>query len=159
MICPTKTNMIAVSKSCISLACCFRTIWNFWGISVCRRNECQYYDHNRLKHFIRGIPVRFAWSQCGISGCCFNPNLCCGKDQTNSKRSDPSLVSKVVSNMLECVDGYHCVFFGKFVLKTWHFGALMTSWIPIIRHHKRESYLRLPSQASNKILKGRIRRI
>ncbi|XP_049829097.1 piggyBac transposable element-derived protein 3-like [Schistocerca gregaria] len=79
----------------------------------------KYYGRSGLKQFIPGRPIRFGyklWSLCGASGYCFKFDLHCGKDPEDTTRDDLLLGSRVVLNMLDCIEKpeNHCVYFDNF---------------------------------------------
>ncbi|XP_068234189.1 piggyBac transposable element-derived protein 3-like [Palaemon carinicauda] len=67
----------------------------------------RYYEHNTLKQFMWGKPIRFGYkflALCGVSVYCYNFDLYCGKGSANEENSDLLLGSEVVLNMLSVVN-------------------------------------------------------
>ena len=66
----------------------------------------KYYGRNSLKQFIRGKPIRFGyklWALCGSSGYCYNFNLYCGKQESETQKNVP-LGFRVVTDMLSIIE-------------------------------------------------------
>lgn len=67
----------------------------------------KYFGHHSSKQFIKGKPVRFGfkdWMLCSSTGYCYSYDTYCGAKQRNEDKDTLPLGSRVVLDLVQCID-------------------------------------------------------